>query len=459
MKKKQSLLRKYMMIIVGAVVLFPATMFLVSMSFSMIGDKYGEVEPYYPSGDLTNAWHEEINALQVGNPAQIEEKLHVLKSTYKEADIFWVNANGELQFSSLERGDIPKKWSVGYTIDFMKKSYNSDPFTIVAYIGGGVDNGFAVLQMPREYTKSPSGKVSEKYGYHMLVVGGVIFQSFLVVSWLFFRGIRQRLVGLQEAMKLPQDRSIPLPILISKMDEIGVLEESFNKMIKALEESRRNEQEEERVRKKLIADLSHDLRTPLTAIRAQLYTLKNEVSSAKGTHTISLIDDKIHYLGELIENLLAYTLLSSKKYPYCSQETDMMKITRKIIAGWYNKLESENFDIDVVLSPESFCWDIDVNWYERMIDNVIQNVIRHGKSGKFIGFYLHCKEGKEVITIVDKGPGFEEATSHKGAGIGLSIIAMMATEMEITWEVQSTSEGTAFIFSKQMSNDRRMLVG
>jgi signal transduction histidine kinase len=448
MKKQRSLLRKYMIIIAGAVVLFPATMIVVSMLFSMPWAKSSHVGPYYSSQELIETWRNEAKALSVDNPKQIEETLYAWKSAYKEADIFWVNRNGEIQLAIPEREDIPSKWSTGYTIDFMKKSYDSDPLTVVGFVGDGIENGFVVLQMPRTYTELPNVKASREYEYHMLAVGGAIFLSFLVVSWLFFRGIRRRLVRLQEAMKLPHDRSIPVPILISKMDEIGALEESFNNMIQALEESRRNEQEEERVRRKLIADLSHDLRTPLTAIRAQLYTLKREVLSTDGLQTIELVDEKIHYLGELIENLLAYTLLTSKKYPYQSKETDMVKITRKIIAGWYNKLEEEHFEIDMEVSSSGMRWDIDVNWYERMLDNVIQNVIRHGASGKFIGFYIRDNAEEEVITIVDRGPGFEQATSHKGAGIGLSIIALMAKEMDITWEIQSTSKGTAFIFKK-----------
>ncbi|GGE83325.1 hypothetical protein GCM10007140_36080 [Priestia taiwanensis] len=437
-------MRKYMMIIAGALLLVPVTLVPISMS-GRISD---HPDPYYSSQELITMWHTEATDMHVDNPRQIEGSLHRLKSMYQEAHLFWVNGNGELKLTLPERTDIPNKWSVGYTIEFMKKSYDSDPLTIVAYVGGAAENGFVVLQMPRMYTELPNKKAGENYEYYIIIGSIVVFVSFLLVSWLFFQRIRKRLVRLQGAMELPHDCSIPAPIVISKLDEIGALEESFNKMILTLEESKQNEQEEEQVRRKLIADLSHDLRTPLTAIRAQLYVLKNEVSSVKGMQTIELVDEKIHYLGELLENLLAYTLLTSKKYPYEPTEVDMVKVTRKIIAGWYNKLESEYFDIDVDVSVQEFRWNIDVNWYERMLDNVIQNVIRHGASGEFIGFYIRHDGDEQVITIVDKGPGFEQVTSHKGSGIGLSIIALMAKEMGVTWEIHSTSEGTTFVFKK-----------
>ncbi|MFC0333859.1 sensor histidine kinase, partial [Paenibacillus sepulcri] len=138
-----------------------------------------------------------------------------------------------------------------------------------------------------------------------------ILGVFILISWLFFYKIRKRLMHLQEAMAKPAGNGIPLPIRIDKRDEIGQLGDSFNKMVHELEISRHREKEEEALRRQLISNLSHDLRTPLTAIRGHAYRLKKESLSPKGRESLDAIDHKISHLGQLLENLLSYTLLTS----------------------------------------------------------------------------------------------------------------------------------------------------
>ncbi|PEO42304.1 sensor histidine kinase, partial [Bacillus pseudomycoides] len=207
------------------------------------------------------------------------------------------------------------------------------------------------------------------------------------------------------------------------------------------------EEEEEQFRRKLIADLSHDLRTPLTTMRAQIDSLKEEVISVKGQKTIVRMDEKINYLAELIENLLSYSLITAKKYPYHPERRDMTRLMRKVVASWYDILDEKGFEVDIVIPEKQLFWNIDENWFQRIIDNVIQNVVRHADDGKFIGVYVN--HGEKTITVVDHGPGFQNTHSqNKGAGIGLSIIAVMAKEMGIDWSIESDDTGAKCIFKK-----------
>ncbi|MFD3450420.1 histidine kinase dimerization/phospho-acceptor domain-containing protein [Microbacteriaceae bacterium 4G12] len=452
MKKSISLLKKYVFIIFVAIILFPVSIPLVSIVFYYyVAPKDGAIV-YYRTDQIEKDWHEKARTLQEDNPKQIEAAFYSMKKEYPQATMFWVDRSGKTQLQLPQQNSLPQQWSASNSIDFMKKSIGGDPYTVVAYMGENTKEAFMVFQISRKYLEPPLAQIQEKYNYVFGIVILLVFAAFIFVSWLFFRDIRKRLIRLQGAMVLSPDRPVPKAIAISKMDEIGLLEQSFNHMVNALEESHIKEREEEQFRRKLIADLSHDLRTPLTALRAQIYSLKEEVHSTSGIQTIELADGKIQYLAELIENLLSYSLLTSKKYPYHPEETDMIRMMRTIIATWYNTLEERGFEVDVQVSRESFVWSIDVNWFQRMIDNVIQNVIRHAESGKFIGFYISHENDRDVISIVDHGPGFEHAkSSHKGAGIGLSIIAVMAKEMEVEWEINSSEKGTIFSFIKRKS--------
>lgn len=295
------------------------------------------------------------------------------------------------------------------------------------------------------------GEFLDRYGIQLQIASMLtvvmIFIAFMFVSYLFFSRIRKRLIRLQQAMVPPNEQKVPEPVTISKKDEIGNLEQSFNQMVLALKESRQKEQEEEDLRRQLIANISHDVRTPLTSLRGQIYALKENPADERRKEILGAIDGKISYMGDLMENLLSYTLLTSHKYPYKPERTELVRLVRRSSADWYETLEVEGFEIDISLPDTSIYSIIDPNWFRRMVDNVIQNILRHASSGKYISLRLTAGKSHHVLRISDKGPGFEQADEHsKGSGIGLSILSMMAKEMNIEWEIETGEKGSAVVF-------------
>lgn len=295
------------------------------------------------------------------------------------------------------------------------------------------------------------GEYLDRYGIQLQIASMLtivmIFIAFMVVSYLFFSRIRKRLIRLQQAMVAPNEQTLPKPVTVSKKDEIGNLEQSFNQMLLALEESRQKEQEEENLRRQLIANISHDVRTPLTSLRGQIYALKDNPVDDKRQEILGAIDDKISYMGDLMENLLSYTLLTSHKYPYKPERTELVRLVRRSSADWYETLEGEGFEIDISLPETSLYSTIDPNWFRRMVDNIIQNVLRHASNGRYISLRLVAGESHHILRISDKGPGFEQADEYsKGSGIGLSILSMMAKKMNIQWDIETGEEGSTVLF-------------
>ncbi|GGD86876.1 sensor histidine kinase [Paenibacillus nasutitermitis] len=288
--------------------------------------------------------------------------------------------------------------------------------------------------------------------YHSsIILIGSILGTFILISWLFFYRIRKRLLRLQGAMARQSDNGIPHPVSIEKRDEIGQLEVSFNNMIQELETSRHREKEEEGLRRQLIANLSHDLRTPITAIRGHAYRLKKEPLSVKGQESLDSIDTKITHLGQLIENLLSYTLLTSGKYPYRPVESDIVRLVRTSFAAWYPVFENMGFCIELELPETTFKWKVDPQWMERMLDNLFQNILRHAKDGKYIGIQVETK--LQRIIIEDRGPGMNGESAEKGAGIGLSIADLMRQEMKLHWEFETNAGGTKILIGKRIQEN------
>lgn len=242
-------------------------------------------------------------------------------------------------------------------------------------------------------------------------------------------------------MITPGKEGIPLPVDIRRSDEIGQLEDSFNQMVYQLTESRHREREEEQFRKRLIAGLSHDLRTPLTVIRGHMHALHKEALSDKGISSLSRMESKMDDLSGLIDNMLSYNLLASGKYTLKLEEKDVFRIVRETAAAWYPVWEKEQFDIDIDLPDEPLIWRVDEQGMRRILDNLFQNVVRYAGDGKYIGISTERIHDRTALVIRDQGPGMQQEVGAKGTGLGLSIVDLLVREMGLRKKVDSSPEG------------------
>ncbi|KAI7263953.1 hypothetical protein KC345_g8999, partial [Hortaea werneckii] len=346
--------------------------------------------------------------------------------------------------------EVPSYWTAAEAVSFMKDSAALKPLAIVAFVGDQTvaGEGFMVMQIPEEITNV---KYAAGLDSWYTVVMLTLFTLFVVSSWFFFIMIRRRLLRLQTAMAFTGREGLPSPVPPGKPDEIGRLEEAFNTMITELGASRAREAEEEGLRKRLVSELSHDLRTPLTVIRSHLHVLGKEELSLRGKESLELMDQRIEGLGILIENLLSYNLLSSGRMALNLERRDVLRLLRESAAAWYPVWEKEGFRIEIDLEAAPLYWDVDDSWFRRVLDNLFQNILRHARSGLYAGIVTEIRNGDRVIVISDHGGGMNNgSTASKGAGLGLSIVALLLKRMELEWSVESNVQGTEIVIWKRL---------
>ncbi|QOT08840.1 HAMP domain-containing histidine kinase [Paenibacillus sp. JNUCC32] len=445
---RNSLTNRYLLLILMAMIFMPIMFPLASIFYWFVNDTFSD-RPPAPAGKYTSGaalermWHEEAAGLSGASPEAIEQKLNSIRQEYPEISMFWVDGGNKTRLQLPVQPNLPEVWSAPYTVQFMKNSLDSDPFTSVAFIGGeGSGEGFMVMQLPRKYlnVQQPIASETALYGLFTASMSGL----FILVSWLFFVRIRKRLLRLRSAMTSSHATTgIPQPVTLTKYDEIGQLEEGYNDMVIQLEEGQRRQREEEELRKSLIANLSHDLRTPLTVIRSHIFSMEREPLSPKGKESLSLIESKIADLGGLIDNLLSYNLLTSGRVQLNMESADVLRIVKESAAAWYPVWEKAGIEPDIQVRDEPLHWNVDVLWFRRLLDNLFQNVARHARSGQYIGIHTEEREGFEgVLVISDHGPGIESDSGNKGTGIGLAIVDHLTREMGLESHVESSEEGT-----------------
>jgi len=219
--------------------------------------------------------------------------------------------------------------------------------------------------------------------------------------------------------------------LLRRKDELGELAQSFNGMAEKLEELVTSQ-------RRLIRDISHELRSPLTRLNIALELTRKKTHPDCEEH-LKRIEKEAEELNVMISSLLSLSRLET-----CSKE---MKITRFDLAEMIREVaEDGNFEavaknamVELVSMKDVFI-DGDPDIFRRALENIIRNAVRHTAPGTGVeislqedlpGGYLH-------ITIRDHGPGlpeeelekifqpfyrFEEARDREtgGAGIGLAI--------------------------------------
>lgn len=444
----RSLLAKYMLIILMAISIVQIAYLGIAIFIVNIDNHLENSNKNSPEL-VEEKWHKAANNIKSDTSQNVRSLFKKWKKNYPEATMFWIDQNGVLSEKVNVKPRMSNKWGPAYTAKFMKESYASDPYTVIAFVGKDTSHGFVVLQIPRKTFNPPIVKANEKYGTLLAIVMLSIIILFIIVSFFFFKSIRKRLLHLQDAMTIRDVDQLPIEIEVKKKDEIGQLEQTFNQMVVELRESKQREQKEEKLRRELIANLSHDLRTPLTKIRAQTYTISKEALTQEGKKAVKALEKSVLNIDHLIENLMSYTLLMASKYKFNPDQVDIVRQVRESIASWYPVFEKEGFTIEVDLqSFDLQYWQVDPIWLGRILDNILQNVLRHAKEGLFVSVKTISTTQYDAIVISDRGKGMNAISNEKGEGIGLSIIDLMIKNMELEWQIESTINGTTITIMK-----------
>ena len=130
----------------------------------------------------------------------------------------------------------------------------------------------------------------------------------------------------------------------------------------------------EQLRKRLISNLSHDLRTPLTVLNSHSPAVRKEEISERGQQSIMQMENKIINLDSLIENLLSYTLMTSGRYPLKLEQQDVLRLVRESAAAWFPVWEKESMEVDIDMRDQPLVWTVDKQGFRRILDNLFQNV-------------------------------------------------------------------------------------
>lgn len=198
---------------------------------------------------------------------------------------------------------------------------------------------------------------------------------------------------------------------------------------------------------KMISNISHDIRTPLTALMGYVDLLSdNSITKEKREEYVSIIRERGTALKDLMEEFFQVAKLECNDVDITIEKFNISEIVRKNIITFMNEINERNITPEINIGDEEIFALGDKNYMSRIITNLISNSLKYGYEGKVIGIDLKEDNKWVILSIWDKGKGIDKNelpyifdrlyTGEKsrnrnlqGSGLGLSIVKNMVQHM------------------------------
>ena len=411
---------------------------------------------YYFTGDLSN----------------LEYELQILEG-YMAASIFFIDKNGVVVLTSPGINDA---W-IGQAIaneGVIKSVLEGNVVTLQGKINGMFDEPVLTVGYPLQTDQiagifmCTSMTEIERSLQGMYKMGFIILTAVMsigiVLVYIFSKKITKTLLQMNEATKVIAGGNFEQRIEIKSEDEIGQLAESFNHMAESLDKY-------EKVRRDFIANVSHDLRSPLTSIQGFLGAiLDGTIPQEKQFHYLNIVLEETKRLTKLTNDIVELSRAQTSNITLEKTRFDINTLIRESIERLEPRLQQKDIKIDAIFAEKETFVCADEDKIARVIYNLVDNAIKFSDIGKKIEVETVLQQNKKLlVSIKDYGKGIAEedlkyifdrfykvdssrGKDKTGSGLGLCIVREFLLAHGENIAVKSEKDkGTTFVFTLKLA--------
>jgi signal transduction histidine kinase len=297
-----------------------------------------------------------------------------------------------------------------------------------------------------------------------LVAGVVLVVGTVLTSVLIFGPARRRLRDLEMAARRFGAGDLTARAPERGGDEIAAVALAFNHMARDLSARADALAESDRVRRQLLADVSHELTTPVTAMRGYLETLampELTLDDATRTRYLKIIGDETARLDRVIGDLLELARLEGGGGTLRTSSVAVADLFDRVKARHERACEEAGISLEASLAPGAETVTGDQDRLEQALQNLAANAIRYAPRGTAVHLAAGRAGTEVVLSVADEGPGiapehlphifdrFYKADAARagvsgGSGLGLSIVKAIVERQGGRLTVESRPGRTVF---------------
>jgi two-component system, OmpR family, sensor histidine kinase BaeS len=273
-------------------------------------------------------------------------------------------------------------------------------------------------------------------------IGRLGFLPIVVVAVLLILLVSTTVTGGMRRMTRPMDNLIDAARRIEGGDfstqvpesgppELRSVARAFNSMsarLKTIDEQRRG----------FLADVTHELRTPLSVIRGQAEAIADGVYAGDAAH-IAPILDATQTLDRLVEDLRTLALTDAGNLALKKEPTDLGALAHDVAESFQPEAATAGVTLTTAIDADLPTVDVDPARLRQVTSNLLSNAINHTPNGGSVKVSVSSAVGQVTLTVADTGEGippdllphvferFAKGPSSKGSGLGLAIAHAMVT--------------------------------
>lgn len=282
------------------------------------------------------------------------------------------------------------------------------------------------------------------------IISFILALFLVVVATLLVRRFVNPLADVIYAARAVATGNLTTRIETQAPQDLRSLSESFNEMASSLE---RNDRE----RREMLADVAHELRTPLSVIRGRLEGIIDGVYEENGSQ-VSTALEQTYILERLIEDLRLLTLAETRQLPFDKRNVDVSQLIERTLEMFSAESQEKNISLSFTEKSGNLTAELDPQRFEQVLSNLIANALRYiSENGKVWVTANETNDGLR-ITVNDNGAGIPEedlpfifdrfwrkeksrSRISGGTGLGLAIAKQLIEAQGGTIEAKNLDEG------------------
>jgi len=419
----------------------------------------------------------------------IADAIHYMMVLNPMVEIYLINGAGSIEayFTHPEEKLVRRKIDISPLQEFVESSgrkliLGEDPRTLsdnkpfsAARLSMGNDEGFVyVILRGQGYDRSLEELRSSYYlqtGFTTFLLALLLT---LIVGFSLFFLVTRRLRLLSLAVRAFERGELDRRVVFQGSDELSALGRAFNDMASSVESGLEALRIAEGERKELIANISHDLRSPLTSVRGHLETvlLKGpKMTQAKQTEYLETALKNVSSFQRLVEELFDLVRLETRQIEPSMEPFGIAELVQDVVLKLQPQAAKAGITLDAGLPGGLPPVLADIGMIERVLTNLIENALRFTDAGGSVRLTLEGADSGVRVTVTDNGTGiapedlphiferFYRADKRRdravsGTGLGLAIAGEIISLHGGRIVVESTpGEGSQFYFRLTHAQD------